>query len=701
MNEETTKALTNLAKMFGSDRVLTSQEIDKVLNSILKMLVENRKTTDSLNADTKAQVEKLLNKFLDKYQVFTEDMKTLKEDVTDVEKSMLKKVELKIEEVSYLIEELKKVDTTHEKLEIDDVVQAVMENITLPEVQEMMEISGERIIDLINETANTDENKISWFKIKDVPEFFTTPQSKKGKLKDGGMSPTVLRQAVDLDHTTRADGYAIVWDAATGMHKYAASAGGGSMEIGGSITSATEGSVLFVGASGVLAENNANFFWDDATDRLGIGTSTLTTGKKLTVAEGTMTANQVGGIQITGDIGSNVGSNGLAMALNNSTSNATGFLRLDRTATSTFIGMTLSATSRDGIRIMTHSSSPVEVARFASTFVKTSGTDTAFAITPNISQGGTATYNALYVDVTETSTGSGQRNLLNLLIAASTKFRVDYTGGIFSTGGFTNTSGNMILQGTSASVYLRPTSQSQNNALRIYAGTNGTKLDLYSSAAANSGVENIYYNGVGILQSDADFRLTTARTNTASVVTVGGTQTLTGKKATLAAGTATAGTAPLKFTSGVNLTTAEAGAMEYDGTWAYFTPSGTTRRTFVFADTTQIITNKRNQPRVYTATNNASLTPEIDTYDVFHLTAMSANTTINNHSTSTPADGEIMTFRCLDNGTARTLTFGSAYVAKGGIALPTTTTISKNMSFLFEYNSNLTKWNLIALTQEA
>jgi hypothetical protein len=50
--------------------------------------------------------------------------------------------------------------------------------------------------------------------------------------------------------------------------------GGGGMAIGGSITSATAGSVLFAGASGVLAQDNANFFWDDTNDRLNIGSST-------------------------------------------------------------------------------------------------------------------------------------------------------------------------------------------------------------------------------------------------------------------------------------------------------------------------------------------------------------------------------------------------------------------------------------------
>lgn len=45
----------------------------------------------------------------------------------------------------------------------------------------------------------------------------------------------------------------------------------------------------------------------------------------------------------------------------------------------------------------------------------------------------------------------------------------------------------------------------------------------------------------------------------------------------LGAGTATANTAPLKFTSGTNLTTPEAGAMEYNGTNLFFTRAGTTR----------------------------------------------------------------------------------------------------------------------------
>lgn len=56
---------------------------------------------------------------------------------------------------------------------------------------------------------------------------------------------------------------------------------------------------------------------------------------------------------------------------------------------------------------------------------------------------------------------------------------------------------------------------------------------------------------------------------------------MTGIRPTLPAGTTVAGTAPIKFTSGVNLTAPEAGAMEYDGTNLYYTDGTSARRGIV------------------------------------------------------------------------------------------------------------------------
>ena len=61
-------------------------------------------------------------------------------------------------------------------------------------------------------------------------------------------------------------------------------------------------------------------------------------------------------------------------------------------------------------------------------------------------------------------------------------------------------------------------------------------------------------------------------------MSLSGSGTLETTRVTMQAGTATAGTAPLKFTSGTNLTTPEAGAIEFDGT-NYYATASTTRYT--------------------------------------------------------------------------------------------------------------------------
>jgi hypothetical protein len=60
------------------------------------------------------------------------------------------------------------------------------------------------------------------------------------------------------------------------------------MAIGDTIgNGATQGSVLFVGPSGVLAQNNSNLFWDNSNQRLGIGTISPSDG--LTVRKSSST----------------------------------------------------------------------------------------------------------------------------------------------------------------------------------------------------------------------------------------------------------------------------------------------------------------------------------------------------------------------------------------------------------------------------
>ena len=57
-------------------------------------------------------------------------------------------------------------------------------------------------------------------------------------------------------------------------HLPSSSGGGGSMAIGGAITNASDGSILFVGAGGVLAQDAA-LFWDDTDNQLVLGAGTV------------------------------------------------------------------------------------------------------------------------------------------------------------------------------------------------------------------------------------------------------------------------------------------------------------------------------------------------------------------------------------------------------------------------------------------
>ena len=59
-----------------------------------------------------------------------------------------------------------------------------------------------------------------------------------------------------------------------------------------------------------------------------------------------------------------------------------------------------------------------------------SGTQTFLSITPNINQSGTAGYTGLLVNVTQTATGSGATNLLDLQVGGVSKAKINNAGSI-------------------------------------------------------------------------------------------------------------------------------------------------------------------------------------------------------------------------------------------------------------------------------
>jgi len=95
----------------------------------------------------------------------------------------------------------------------------------------------------------------------------------------------------------------------------------------------------------------------------------------------------------------------------------------------------------------------------------------------------------------------------------------------------------------------------------------------------------------------------------------------------------------------------------------------------------------------------ANLVVDTNTQNFVAITAQ-AQALIIAAPTGTPTEGQKLIIRIKDDGTARAITYNAVFRAIG-LTLPTTTVASKTLYLGFAYNTTDTKWDAIALKQEA
>lgn len=146
-------------------------------------------------------------------------------------------------------------------------------------------------------------------------------------------------------------------------------------------------------------------------------------------------------------------------------------------------------------------------------------------------------------------------------------------------------------------------------------------------------------------------------------------------------------------------------AIFMSGTWYAFAPvagivvnvAGTLKRWNGTAYVDAASGGSRS-PNIQSVTSAATVTPTFDN-DMVKVTAQAAGLTLAN-PTGTPIPGLGMVIRIKDNGTARSIAYGTQYRAIG-VTLPTTTVISKTLYLAMIYNADDTKWDVLAVGQEA
>lgn len=254
MEKENAKEIKMLSKMLGADRLLSSEDTEKILGAIFTMLTNFKKSNLELNESTKKEVDDVL-KTLKILQ------KELYQDIKDGKKEMEIQCSEYVDDVKYLIDEFKKMkpkdgytpkkgvdyfdgDDADEETIISKVLTKIRDEIAK---DEEMEIEDDNLIQKINDLDYTKENLIDVRRIKGWENL--NKNSRKA------FSPTVIGNAMDLDLSEKADGYAIVWDETNQRYKFAASGGGGGGS--GTVNSGTQYRLAYYATTGTAVSQLA------------------------------------------------------------------------------------------------------------------------------------------------------------------------------------------------------------------------------------------------------------------------------------------------------------------------------------------------------------------------------------------------------------------------------------------------------------
>ena len=226
----------------------------------------------------------------------------------------------------------------------------------------------------------------------------------------------------------------------------------------GTSTAFTAGSVVFAGASGVYAQANADLFWDDTNDRLGIGTNSPDADLTVKIASFGTGAAALPSIAATGDLNT-----GMWFPAADTIAASTGGSERLRIDSSGNVGI---GTSSPVAKLNVKALDAINAAMVAGTTIGARfSTDASGVYIDGTDQTGSASYQPLFIG------GS----IFGVRISGSERLRIDTSGSVGI--GTTSPSYQLTIQGTG-----------QETANLTDAGNKGGSLFLRATAVgAGSG----------------------------------------------------------------------------------------------------------------------------------------------------------------------------------------------------------------------
>lgn len=276
MENENTKQLKILAEMFDTDKIVTSDQIEQVLEAILKILVRFKKENQALNDDTKTQVESIIegiskehDRILASVEKSTQNVKS--EATEAVEKALERLKEITKEVLSY------KAKDGERGLDADEenIIGRVLEKIVLPEYKETVLDSGEEIVNKINALDISEGNQIDASHIKNLPI---------GGIR-GGSTARNLWQLNDVTLTDPTNDQVLKYDSTLKQWVNSAGGGGGTWgSITGTLSNQTDlqtalnaKQATLVSGTNIKTINGSSLLGSGDISISGVGTGTANT----------------------------------------------------------------------------------------------------------------------------------------------------------------------------------------------------------------------------------------------------------------------------------------------------------------------------------------------------------------------------------------------------------------------------------------